>query len=185
MDIQQLYKDAHGGNKESEILILERLKPLIISSIRKYYNNLNDYDDLIQEGREMVLICIRDYNPHINVPFLGYIKSRLKYLYLNKNKVKKELSLNESYGEDGEEYLDLIQSKEDLLEDILVKEEYKELHKLIRGLGKREREVLYDFFFCQLTIPQISKKYNVTYRTVLNQKTTALKKLRERMKNHV
>lgn len=185
MDIQQLYKEAYLGDKESELLILERLKPLIISSIRKYNNDWNEYDDLIQEGREMVLICIKDYKPNINVPFLGYIKSRLKYLYLNKSKVKKELSLNETFGEDGEEYLELLESKEDILEDVLEKEIYTELHNVIQSLPKREKEVLYDFFFNNLTITQISKKYNITYRTVLNQKGIALKKLRERMKKDV
>lgn len=185
MDIQQLYKDAYLGDKESELLILERLKPLIISSIRRYNPDWNEFEDLIQEGREMVLICIKDYNPNINVPFLGYIKSRLKYLYLNKRKVKKEFSLNESFGEDGQEYLELLESKENILEGILEKETYTKLYNAIELLPKREKEVLGDFFFRDLTISQISKKYNITYRTVLNQKSNALKKLRERMKNDV
>lgn len=185
MDIQELYNQSYLGDKESEVLILERLKPLIISSIRKYNLDWNEYEDLIQEGREMVLICIRDYNPKLNVPFLGYVKSRLKYLYLNKSKIKKDLSLNESFGEDGDEYLELLESKENVLEEVLEKEVYKELHKLIHTLPKREKEVLYDFFFKDLKISQISKKYNISYRTVLNQKTNALKKLRGRMINDV
>ncbi len=185
MDIQQLYKDAYLGDKESELLILERLKPLIISSIRKYNLDWNEFEDLIQEGREMVLICIKDYNPYLNVPFLGYVKSRLKYLYLNKRKIKKDLSLNKIFGENGEEYLELLESKENILESLLEKEIYTKLHNVIGTLPKREKEVLGDFFFRDLTITQISKKYNITYRTVLNQKSNALKKLRERMKNDV
>jgi RNA polymerase sporulation-specific sigma factor len=181
VDIQQLYKQAYLKDTESEVLILERLKPLIISSIRKYNNDWSEYDDLIQEGRELILICIRDYNPTINVPFLGYIKSRLKYFYLNKSKIKKNLSLNDSFGEDGEEYLELLESGENILEDVLEKERYINLREWIETLPKREKEVLLDFFFMDLTITQISKKYNVTYRTVLNQKSNALKKLRERM----
>ena len=181
MDIQQLYKESYLGDKESQLIILERLKPLIISSIRKYKQDWNDYEDLIQEGRVMVLICIKDYNPNINVPFLGYVKSRLKYLYLNKAKVRKDLSLNEKFGEDGEEYLELLESDENIVEGILEKELCESLHRVIQTLPKREIEVLCDFYFNDLTITQISKKYNTTYRTVLNQKTNALKKLRERM----
>ncbi|MDY0235684.1 MAG: sigma-70 family RNA polymerase sigma factor [Gudongella sp.] len=185
MDIQKLYKESYLGDKESEVLILEKLKPLIISSIRKYNNNWSEFDDLIQEGREMILICIKDYNPNINVPFLGYVKSRLMYLYLNKLKTQKNLSLNEVFGQDGEEYLELLESKENILESVLKRDLYTKLNECIDTLPRREKEVLRDFFFHDLTITQISKKYNVTYRTVLNQKTNALKKLRERMKDNV
>lgn len=185
MDIQEIYKDAYLGDEESQALILERLKPLILSSIKKYNNNLSEYDDLIQEGRVMILTCIRDYNPNLNVPFLGYIKSRLKYLYLNKNKIKSDLSLNESFGEEGEEFIDLLEGDMDLVGDILKREVYNKLHQEINKLSKREKEVLYDYFFYDLSLNEISKKYHITYRTVLNQKTNALKKLRERMREDV
>ncbi len=57
---------------------------MIISSIRRYYNRIELYDDLIQEGYEIILIAIDDYDPAKGAYFLGYIKTMLKYLYLGK-----------------------------------------------------------------------------------------------------
>ena len=67
-----------------------KTNPLIISSIRRYYNRIDQYDDLIQEGYEILLSIKFQSNKSA---FLGYIKTMLKYHYLNKHKERQFLSL--------------------------------------------------------------------------------------------
>ncbi len=69
--------------------IVVELKPLILSSLRKYYNKAYLYDELFQEGCVKVVEAVLDYDPTLKVPFLAYIKKRLYYFYLGKNHKKK------------------------------------------------------------------------------------------------
>ena len=48
-----LYLSKKGDIKAREKLLI-KLNPLIISSIRRYYNKVHLYDDLIQEGYETI-----------------------------------------------------------------------------------------------------------------------------------
>jgi RNA polymerase sporulation-specific sigma factor len=112
-ELDDLLAKAREGDTKSTQLIIEKLNPLIISSIRRYYNKIMDYDDLIQEGRLVVLECIKDYDESKGVYFLGYVKIKLKFLYLNKHKEKITLSLNTSIGEDeDQELIDVLESED-------------------------------------------------------------------------
>ena len=85
-EIEDLLEFSRRGDPKSKEAVLLKLQPLIISSIKRYYNKIDIYDDLIQEGYEIILLCIHDYDPNKGVHFLGYIKLKLKYHYLNKYK---------------------------------------------------------------------------------------------------
>ena len=90
--------------------LLRKLKPLIIKSIRKYYNDFSQYEDLLQQGYEVILSGIDEFDEEKDVNFLWFIKMKLKFYYLDKHKYKKEKSssLNKPIGEDGDEILDLM-----------------------------------------------------------------------------
>lgn len=179
----KLVEEARKGNKEAMEEIIIKLQPLIISSIKKYYNNGKEYDELIQDGNLMILESLKDYNPNIGVHFLGYIKLNLKYLYLNKHKRKIHLSLNEPIGDGELEIMDLLISDEKNALDILLEDEMNlKLKEALEKLTERQREIVILYYVNNMSIDDIKNKLGISYRTVVNIKTKALGNLRKWIK---
>jgi len=174
---------ARAGEMESKKILLEMLYPLIISTIKRYYNKEAEYEELLQEGRLVVLEAMESFDPNKEVHFLGYVKLMLKYYYLNKYKEKRFLSLNEKTGEDNEEeIIDLLVYEEDSALDKIIKSEGSNmLLDAIFSLPQSQRDIIIDFYLERLSIPEIAKKYNITYRSVVYTKGKAIEKLRERL----
>lgn len=173
-----LLEKARRGDKDAAEEIVNRLKPLIISSIRRYYNKPNEYEDLIQDGILKLLECIRDYEPSKDVHFLGYVKTMLRYLYLDKHKMKLHHSLNEPVGDGENELLDLLVSEDKgPLELILDKENNSYLLEALNSLSDRQREVIIMFYFKNMKMEDIAEKLGISYRTVVNTKVRAIEKL--------
>lgn len=186
-ELDELLEKARKGDVESTELIIEKLNPLIVASIRRYYNKAADYDDLIQEGRLAVLECIKDYDESKDVYFLGYVKTTLKFLYLNKHKEKILLSLNTPIGESkDQELIDILESEDgDILEEILKTEELEEIRYALESLTERQRKVIIYFYFEGYSISEIAKRMDATYRTIVNTKTNALEKMRRMLKTEI
>lgn len=176
----KLVKKAKSGDKGAKEEIITRLQPLIMSSIKRYYYKREEFEDLVQEGNIKILECIEDYEPSKGVHFLGYVKTMLKYMYLDKHKRKVHTSLNEKIGEGDSEIIDLLVSDDkDILESILDKEEVDKLRKILGNLTERQRQIIILFYMERISMGDIASKLGVSYRTVVNTKTTALKKLKE------
>ena len=179
--IQEIYLDALSGREEVLEELLVRLQPLIISSFRKYYNRKDEMDDLLQEGRLLILESITEYREDYSVPFLGYIKSRLKFHYLGKNRIRKELSLNVPLGDEGEDHIELL--RDDFLteEDYVKKEDESRILDIVWNLPGRERQVVEGYYIENLSIGDIAKRHGITYRTVINTKRRALDRMKREM----
>ncbi len=87
-EVVKLLEKSKAGDLEAIEILLYKLKPLILASIRRYYNKVDEYDDLIQEGYEIILVAIEEYEENRGTQFLGYVKLQLKYHYLNKHREK-------------------------------------------------------------------------------------------------
>lgn len=181
-EIGDLLELSKRGDRKAKEELLTKLHPLIISSIKRYYNKVDIYDDLIQEGYEVILKGIKDYDPNKGVYFLGYIKLNLKYHYLNKYKEKQLLSLNEPIGDGELEIMDLIED-EGLtpIDKILDKEIHRLLNQSLNTLTQRQREIVVEYYINNLSIGQIADKLGLSYRTVVNTKTTGINKLKNTM----
>ena len=179
-EIERLISKSNKGEEESKEELIKRLQPLIISSIRRYYNKVNEYDDLIQEGNLVVLQCLKNYDKNKGTYFLGYVKTMLKFTYLNKHKEKTCFSINQPVNGGEGELVDILESKKESPLDLLLeKENYDLLYEALNILTDRQREVVIYFYVEDLSIGQIAEKLNITYRTVINTKTRALEKLKE------
>ena len=182
--LDELINLAIKGNKDAVEEIINQLQPLIISSIRKYYNIGKEYEELIQEGNLMILESLKTYDPNKGVHFLGYIKLNLKYLYLNKHKRKIHLSLNEPVGDEGQEIIELLISDNKEAIDIILEDEINaELKKALEKLTKRQREIVILYYVENISIKEISHRLNISYRTVVNIKTKALENLKKYMES--
>jgi RNA polymerase sporulation-specific sigma factor len=183
-EIKRLYEESIKGDEDSKCKLVERFYPLIISSIKKYYNNYSEFEDLVEDGKLIVLECIKDFDVNRNVNFSGFVKTRLRYFYLNKLNSKKDIiSLNQK-NEEETEMIDLLVSKENLEEEVINKDFSKRIQDLFKNLSLKEREVIIEFYYMGLSLEEISKLHNISYRTVLELKRRAHKKLREQMEGY-
>lgn len=180
-ELDELVRKAKLGDKESKEEILKRLEGLIRNKIKKYYNNRYEYEDLIQEGNLVILESIDSYDERKGVYFLGYIKTMLRYTYLNKHNDKKFLSLNIGVGDDGEgDLLDMLISEEDSpMDKVLKKEEESMIRLSLSNLTERQRNIIIAYYIERLSISDIAKRMGITYRTVFNTKKTALVKMKK------
>lgn len=183
-EIKRLYEESIKGDDESKFELVERFYPLIISSIKKYYNNYSEYEDLVEDGKLIVLECIKDFDISKNVHFSGFVKTRLRFFYLNKLNSKRDIiSLNQRNEEDTE-MIDLLASEENLEEYVINKDFSKQMQELFKDLSLKEKEIVIEFYYMGLTINEISNLHNISYRTVLELKRRAHKKLREQMEGY-
>lgn len=179
-EIENLVSLSSEGDKNAKEELLLKLKPLIISSIRRYYNNRSCYDDLIQEGYEVILKCVEEHDPLKGATFLGYTKTMLKFHYLNKHKEKIHLSLNERVGDGENEIIDFLEGEEmEILDSIILKEEKRLLLDSLNCLTERQRQVVIYYYIEGKSIGEIAKILGISYRTVVNTKTNSLNKLRK------
>lgn len=182
-EINQLIKDSKKGDMKSKEMLLESLNPLIIKSIRQNYNKPQEYEDLIQDGRVIVLECLDSYDESKGTYFLGYLKHMLKYYYLDKNKGRIFMSLNEKIGHDEEEeVIDMLESHDyNALDRLIRLESSKEVLAALFKITDRQGHIVRDFYFAEMKIPEIAQKYNISYRTVVNTRAAAIKNLRKLM----
>ncbi|HZJ99195.1 MAG TPA: sigma-70 family RNA polymerase sigma factor [Tissierellaceae bacterium] len=183
-ELNELLTKAREGDIDSKEKILDRLQGLIIKSIQRYYNNRNEYEDLIQEGNLAILEAIQTFDESKGVYFLGYVKTMLKYTYLNKHKIRTHQSLNSKIGYDEDnELIDILESNEDSPLDRLLKiEETSIIKDALSILTVRQREIVLAYYVEGLSISEIAERLNISYRTVINTKIRALEKMREHIR---
>lgn len=176
----RLVEKARGGDEDALAEIIERLQPLLIASIRRYYNRPKEYEDLIQDGNLKIIQSLGEYDPNRGVYFLGYIKMKIKHLYLDKHKERHHGSLNEKLGDGGTEAIDLLVGEEvDFLGNIVREEDREKVLRLLELLTPRQRQVITMFYGREMTLDQIAEELGVAYRTVVNIKARALEKMRK------
>lgn len=181
-NIDIIIRKSLEKDSDSISILLLRLRPVIISSIRKYCNYVKDFDDLIQDGYVHVIESLDRYDCSKGVFFLGYIRYSLKYFYLDKSKKhESHASLNERVISDAGNSLEFIDFLEDI--DICLEKdyEYKEsvglLYDALNTLSKRERQVIVMYYFKGYGLKTISKILGLAYRTVVNTKVNGMRKL--------
>ncbi len=152
----------------------------MVSSIKRYYNKPHDFDELYDEGILEICEALRDYERSKNSSFGGYLKSRLYYFYLGKNKVEEPISLDRPIGEENDiTLMDMLEDEQDIQGDYNKLLDYKNLHSSLESLTNRQKDILLDFYLKDLSIGEIADKYGIKYRTAFNTKKTALEKLKK------
>lgn len=175
----ELVEKAKAGDNNAVAEIIEKLQPLVKGSIRRYYNKINEYEDLLQDGNIKILESIHSYEKSQGVHFLGYIKMNLKFLYLDKHKIKLHDSLNQTTVDGETEQIDLLVSEDlNLLDQVIEMETKVKLEQVLEGLSERQKQVVILYYFQKLKISEIADKLGISYRTVVNTKTKAIENMR-------
>lgn len=165
---------------------MDKLLPFIIKRASCTYVKGYDMDDLIQLGRVSVIKAVIKYDFNKNSKFssyaMGAVKKNFYNLIRNNKKYGSCCSLN-TVQDNGLELQDSIASSDNVEDFILKKETIKFLNEALQQLKKEEEEIIKWFFFQKKTLQSYSKEKGICYKTVLDRKNRALKKLRKFMKS--
>lgn len=181
--MEQVWQRAKEKEEKAVLEILKRTEKSIYAAIHKYVWTPKEVEDLFQDGTELVLRCIEDYQPDKGIPFLAYVHTRLKYHYMNENKKRLILSLDAPLEEDGLTLGDTIASDVDIEEILIGKERTEALRQALFSLTPRELKCVYGFYFLNLSMTEIAESQGIAYRTAYNAKTRGLKKMEKALVN--
>jgi RNA polymerase sporulation-specific sigma factor len=177
---KNLLEEAKAGNQKAQLELLNRLKPLLYSTIKRYAWGL-DKEEMLQEASLCVLEGIQQFDEAKGIPFLAYIKTKLKfYIYNQSRKQRVTYSLNTSAntstdGEEGQDFLDLLADHSvDLIGDILCSEQKAAVQAALNQLDPRQRQVILLHYFNRTSLKDIAKQQGVSYKTILRRKNKAL-----------
>ncbi|MDK2799526.1 MAG: hypothetical protein PWP27_1906 [Clostridiales bacterium] len=188
--LKEWVQAAKRDNREAAEKILMALKPLILSSIKKYaaihkYRELEvDQEELLQEGYLEVLRLIHDYAESRGVPFLGYVKAHLKYFYMNYFRGVKVIydSLDEEVG-DGDDKIARIHLIDDRspspFTHYMKKETNEEVWHAVEKLTPKQKKVIYLYYISEMPMTEIAKQMNMHYMSIVKLKQRAVHRLKK------
>jgi RNA polymerase sporulation-specific sigma factor len=184
---QEVFYSWLDKAREKEVgameVVMEMLTPLVTSSAKRYFLGDMPYEDLMQEGYLIIAECVDQYDADRGIPFLGYVKTTLRFHFmdLGRKSVKEQCdSLNRSIqSADGEiTLMDVIADEEASADGAMLHDEkMKTLAKGIKTLSPRELQVISLNYYVGLNMCEIAHELGIAYRTVVNTKVHALRKL--------
>ena len=158
--------------------IYKAFEPLIISSIKKYYDRADIFEELVDDGKTEIMYAIMEYDGSKKVPFNYYLKQRLRFFYLKKNPRRSVSSLNYT-NEDGDEVMNLIESHENIEQDFEDRLEIKKLYEKVRKLPDKQQKIIYENFLREKSAREICRELNMKQSTFYNTRSKALENLRK------
>lgn len=162
--------------------ILRSFEPLIKKCIKYYVHDREYISDAMQEGYYIILKCIYNYDFDKGYPFESYVKSSLIYGIKDfVRKIKYDISLDEQINEDGGCLYDVLESDLDVEEKFGHKDDVRRLKGALDGLSDKQRKVIEEVYFKNMSMMEICKNRRCHYMAVAKMKDRALKKLREEM----
>ncbi len=175
----------HGRSSDDSLFALSRqeflqhFQGLIKASIRKYCYFPEDFDDLFQDGCIVALNCLDTYKKERGISLDAYVASYLRFYFLKTRKYlenRPSISLDEKRDEgDLHEILD---SGIDLEGDFFRNFDDNFLNFVLKKLTKRQRQIIFFFYYKQMSIKAIGDALAISPNTVRNLKSSAIKALR-------
>ena len=177
-NISDLLKEAGSGNKQAAEELLLRFKPLILSTIKRHYTG-TDWEDMLQSATLSFLEGIKEYDAEKGIPFPAYIKTKLNFDIYNICRKNRNIIFYQLVISNEEQNLleRLEDETVDIQQDYLRKEESAALHKALNKLHPKQRKVIVLHFFENLTLKEIAKEMNISYKTAQRYKAKGMTKL--------
>lgn len=178
-EIEGLVKSAKKNNREAQGELVLRLRPLIISSIKKYYYGSLDFEDLLQEGNLKILDSLKSFEEERGVHFLGYIKLQIKYHYLELSRIKTEALTLNNLTKEGSEMIDiLVDESQDTEAMIINNEAFEGLKKALGNLTPKQIQIIDYVYLKGYKMTKVSKLLGLHYQTIVALKNRAIKNLK-------
>ncbi|MDU1828330.1 sigma-70 family RNA polymerase sigma factor [Anaerococcus sp.] len=161
-------------NIDNSEQIIDAYMPLIKANARKF--SRFEYDEMIDESKMLAIEAICEYDESKG-SFGNFLKLKLLYHYLDKSKIDPVNSLDD-LDSNGQAIIDTLIDDFDFEEMLFNKEEYKYLYKAINNLDMKDRKIIMYKFFYDMNLAEIAKVMNISYKTVANRSSLAIKILR-------
>ncbi|MBV1756298.1 MAG: sigma-70 family RNA polymerase sigma factor [Dethiosulfatibacter sp.] len=174
---------ARKGDVRAMEKVMEMLTPLVTASAKKYFLGDMPYEDLMQEGYLVIAECVDQFDASRGIPFLGYVKTTLRFHFMDMGRkaIKEQCdSLNRSVkSADGNiTLMDVIADEEASADGAMLQDEkMKALMLGIKILSPRELQVISLNYYVGLNMIEVARELGIAYRTVVNTKVHALRKL--------
>jgi RNA polymerase sporulation-specific sigma factor len=173
---------AKTGNQEDLLKVLQQYKPFIFKTARKFNINNHDIYDLEQIGYMAIIKALAKYRTG-SCTFSSYayesIKNAFKYTARQNSKHKNILSLNSAVNpySSTTEYIDCIDSLENIEETILSSEEASEMKRAVSKLPQQEMELVMAVYYKGIPLKDYAAKKGITYQQAYHKKDFVLGKL--------
>lgn len=170
----QLIPRAKSRDPEALAQLLVDLAPITRNTIRRIQPYAQDPDNLYGEANLILLDALDDFDPERGVPFHLFYRTRLSYFL--KDDLKR--AMKNTAVPLSDEMEAVVADVANTEEDFILLERAEELHQIVNDLPMRERAVVSLYFFCHLSLSEIAGRLGISYQTVANTKTRAMKHLR-------
>lgn len=187
-DIELIHK-SKAGNPHATTYLMNKYEKIVLIKAKRYSYSLNDTDDFIQEGLIALYEAINNYKVDKETSFSTFIEVCIDHRmtsYIRKQTSEKVKLLSNaiSIHDTALEIPSLIISSNKLPENILLKKSKSiKLQRCItQKLTDQEAEVIRAYLLDE-SLLTISKKINLSYKSVDNTMQRAIKKLRKCIEN--
>lgn len=155
--------------------VMDAYMPLIMANARRF--SIFEYEEAIDQSRMILIEAILEYDAEKG-SFGNFLKQKLYYYFLDEAKKQRSESLDD-IDNDGKALIDSIEDDYDLEKDLENKEKYKNLYKALDNLPDDLREIILDKYFLDMTNTEIAQKTGLSYKTIANKSSIALKILKK------
>ena len=183
-ELLQIYYDTKDIEAYQSLLILN--DKLNYHIARKYLNSGEDVEDLAGIARIGMIKAIKSFDPSNGVKFSTYatrcMTNEILMYFRKEKKHKSNISIEQPLSYDGEgnemKLEDLLDSGDDILGEIVEREEIIRLRQAIEQLGGRDRVIIEEMYFKGKTQKQVSELLGLSQSHISRIKKKLLKKLR-------
>jgi RNA polymerase sigma factor (sigma-70 family) len=172
---------AKGGDSDCLTALLLQFKPYVFKVAKSF--NIKSFDeyDLVQIGYIALIKAVEKYNVGSN-SFSSYvyttIKNAMKYTARSNRKHQNTLSINASIDSNTtNEFLELLQSDENLEVDFLEHERISEIKRVVSELEPDEFELIFFVYYNNFSLTDYAAKKGVSYSKIVRKKNFILAKL--------
>lgn len=183
-ELLQIYYDTKDIEAYQSLLILN--DKLNYHIARKYLNSGEDVEDLAGIARIGMIKAIKSFDPSNGVKFSTYatrcMTNEILMYFRKEKKHKSNISIEQPLSYDGEgnemKLEDLLDSGDDILGEIVEREEIIRLRQAIEQLGGRDRVIIEEMYFKGKTQKQVSELLGLSQPHISRIEKKLLKKLR-------
>jgi RNA polymerase sigma factor (sigma-70 family) len=178
---------AKAGNSEDLLKILEQYKPFIFKTAKQFNIKNHDMYDLLQIGYVTLINVVVKYRTGSHT-FSSYaynaIKNAYKYTARQNSKFSNDLSLNTPVNTEGNiniEFIECIESNENLEEDIIHFEKINEVRSAVSRLPEDDIELVIMVYYSGISLKTYALKKHMSYLQAVRKKNKILEKLSEQI----
>jgi RNA polymerase sigma factor (sigma-70 family) len=178
---------AKAGSSEDLLKVLEQYKPFIFKTAKQFNIRNHDMYDLLQIGYVTLINAVVKYRTGSHT-FSSYaynaIKNAYKYTARQNSKFSNDLSLNTPVNTEGNintEFIECIESSENLEEDIIHFEKINEVRSAVSKLSEDDIELVIMVYYSGISLKTYALKKHMSYLQAVRKKNKILEKLSEQL----